>query len=121
MRRLVALAAAVAALVTVPAAQAQDPGETILPPGPIAFTEGTGSPGGVYTVQQSGADLDFLTGGLLPSFSPNGKQIATVGLNGAVFVATVNGKGGSKQVASQAGIGLNYGPVAWSPNGKQLA
>jgi WD40 repeat protein len=116
MRRLLALAAAaVAALAVAPAAGAQSSGAL------IAFTEGNTAPGGVYTVSPSGPPVDFLTSGLLPAFSPNGQQIATVGLNGAVFVSNVNGKGGAKRVASQEGIGLHYGPVAWSPNGKQLA
>jgi WD40 repeat protein len=115
MRRLIALAAGLAALALAPAAHAQTSGPL------IAFTEGNAAPGGVYTVAPSGPPIDFLTSGLLPSFSPNGQQVATVGLNGAVFVSSVNGKGGSKRVASQEGIGLNYGPVAWSPNGKQLA
>jgi Tol biopolymer transport system component len=116
MRRLiVALVAAVTALAVAPAAHAQSSGPL------IAFSEGNGSPGGVYTVQSSGQGLDLLTSGLLPSFSPNGNQVATVSLSGAVFVSNVNGKGGAKRVASQAGIGLHYGPVAWSPNGKQIA
>jgi WD40 repeat protein len=121
MRRLVALAAGLAALALVPAAHAQGPGQTILPPGPLAFTEGTGASAAVYSVQLSGADLDYQAGGLLPSFSPNGKQIATVGQGGTVYVSNVNGTGGYKKVASQEGIGLNYGPAAWSPNGRQLA
>ena len=121
MRRLLAVAAGVAALATTAPAYAQGSGGRVPPSGSIAFTEGNGSSGGIYTVQPSGASLDFLTGGLLPSFSPNGSKLAAVGLNGAVYVTSVNGKGGSKQVASQAGIGLNYGPAAWSPNGKQLA
>jgi len=115
MRRLLALAAGLAALALAPAAHAQTSGPL------IAFTQGNAAPGGVYTVAPSGPPIDFLTSGLLPSFSPNGQQVATVGLNGAVFVSSVNGKGGSRRVASQEGIGLNYGPVAWSPNGKQLA
>jgi WD40 repeat protein len=115
MLRLVALAAAVAALALVPAAHAQSSGQL------IAFTEGNAAPGGVFTVPSSGGTIDFWTSGLLPSYSPNGKQLATVGLTGGVYVSNVSGGGGAKRVASQEGIGLNYGPVAWSPNGKQLA
>jgi WD40 repeat protein len=115
MRRLVALAAAAAALALVPAAHAQSSGPL------IAFTEGNAAPGGVYTVSPSGPPIDFLRSGLLPAFSPNGKQVATVGLTGGVYVSNVNGTGGAKRVGSQEGIGLHYGPVAWSPNGKQLA
>ena len=126
MRRLAlaAAAAAVAALAIAPVAGAQEdglPGSVILPPGPLAFTEGNGAPGGVYSVQLSGADLDYQVGGLLPSFSPNGKQVATVSLSGVIYVSNVTGKGGARKVATQAGIGLDYGPAAWSPNGKQLA
>jgi WD40 repeat protein len=115
MRRLVALAAAVAALALVPAALAQSSGQL------IAFTEGNAAPGGVFTVPSAGGTINFWISGLLPSYSPNGKQLATVGLTGGVYVSNVNGGGGAKRVASQEGIGLNYGPVAWSPNGKQLA
>jgi hypothetical protein len=121
MRRLAALAASAAALVLVPAAHAQDPGQTILPPGPLAFTEGTGASTAVYSVQLSGANLDYQSGGGLPAYSPNGKQVATVSSTGAVYVSNANGKGGYKRLATQSGIGLNYGPAAWSPNSKQLA
>src|SRR4051794_10589120 len=114
MRRLPLLLAAVLALALASVAHAQSSGS-------IAFTEGNGSPGGVYTVQPSGQSLDFLTGGLLPSFSPNGKQLATVSLTGSVYVSSASGSGGAKKGASQEGIGLNYGPAAWAPNGKQLA
>jgi hypothetical protein len=122
MRRLVvALAAGLAVAAAAPAVHAQSAGQTPLPPGPLAFTEGTGASLAVYSVQLSGADLDYQNGGGLPAYSPNGKQVSTTSSTGAVYVSNANGKGGSKRVASQSGIGLNYGPATWSPNGKQLA
>jgi hypothetical protein len=121
MRRLPLLLAAAAALILAPAAHAQGPGSTILPPGPLAFTEGTGAALAVYSVQLSGANLDYQGGGGLPAYSPNGKQLATTSSTGGVYVSNANGSGGYKRVASQSGIGLNYGPATWSPNGKQLA
>src|SRR3954449_9677869 len=109
MRRLPIVLAALAALALAPVAHAAS--------SQIAFTEGMAS--GVFTVSTSGGTPVLLTSGFVPSFSPNGKQLATVSSTGAVQIGNANGKGAKKTVATQSMP--HPGPVGWSPNSKQIA
>jgi Tol biopolymer transport system component len=109
MRHLLLAVAALVALAVVPAANAAS--------STLAFTQGTAS--GVYTVASAGGTPASLTSGYVPTFSPNGKKLATINTAGGLQVGNANGTGAMKTIAQTAGG--HPGPASWSPNGKQLA
>jgi Tol biopolymer transport system component len=88
----------------------------------IAFTQGD-TPG-VWTVPASGGTpTQLTTTGVLPSFSPNGKLMATIGPKGQIVVGSSSGTGATKVVGTETTgkYSPDYGAAAWSANSKQLA
>jgi hypothetical protein len=82
----------------------------------IAYDQGSG----ISTVPSTGGTPTLLIkNGALPSYSPNGKQLAYFS-GSTLYVASADGSG-AKAVVTAKGTLAEGGPAAWSPNGKQLA
>jgi len=88
----------------------------------LAFVQRTGADDGwIYTASVDGTDIQFLTEGNRPSWSPDGKYIAFVrprrpGTYGDIFIIDPEGKG-LKQLTYNIEAD---GPI-WSPDGNRIA
>ncbi|MBN1994861.1 MAG: PD40 domain-containing protein [Anaerolineae bacterium] len=98
-----------------------------LPPGPgdgtIVFQASSGGP--IYAIDAAGSNLRYLTTGLDPALSPDGRWVAFTrwdspgfGALGSVWVIKVDGSG-ERPILS--GIAGNPKSPTWSPDGRQLA
>ncbi len=80
------------------------------------------APPRVVTAGLDGRDSRSVGPGALPSFSPDGRQIAYVGLQGdrlGVWVVRADGAARRWLALAPAGA-LSVGPLQWSPDGRHL-
>jgi TolB protein len=87
----------------------------------IVFQASSG--GAIYAVDPDGKNLRYLTAGMDPALSPDGKQVAFTrwdsqgnGASGSVWVINVDGTGERKVVS---GVNQPKSPT-WSADGKQI-
>ena len=102
---------------TIPAMLAAAPAPIATLEGKIVFETSTG--GAIYTVNGDGSDLNLITSGIDPAWSPDGKQI-TYARWGATFpgLYVINADGSNEHLV----YGSNkIRSPRWSPDGKQIA
>jgi Tol biopolymer transport system component len=78
----------------------------------------------IYVVNPDGTGLTAITVGLEPSWSPDGKQIAYMGVDGSLYVITATAGAVPRRI-SPLGLtveeGSDIGYPVWSPTGRQIA
>jgi dipeptidyl aminopeptidase/acylaminoacyl peptidase len=122
---IVVAAAIVAGLVGggifVPDAEAQSPGTSPGLKGTIVYQTASGGP--IYAINADGTNLHYLTTGIDPALSPDGRQVAfttwDTPQNGAFGEVRVINTDGSGQRIVLGGINMPKAP-AWSPDGKKV-
>ncbi|MEW5957513.1 MAG: SH3 domain-containing protein, partial [Chloroflexota bacterium] len=98
------------------------PSLTPVPPAPAAglIVFQTSSGGSIYTVNQDGTNLRYLTTGLDPALSPDGRQVAFVRWDGAEFgVLYTIDLDGSNERAIAGGLRQAKSPT-WSADGQTI-
>jgi TolB protein len=105
------------ATATIPALLASTPAPTATLEGKIVFQTATG--GAIYTVNGDGDNLNLLTYGIDPAWSPDGKQIVFARW-GSVFpgLYVINSDGSNEQLVYGA---PRIRSPRWSPDGKHIA
>jgi len=125
--KLVAVVAALAGAglvaggILVPSAEAQSPDNTPGLKGTIVFQTASGGP--IYAVNADGTNLHYLTTGIDPALSPDGRQVAfarwDTSQNGALGEVRVINTDGSGERIVLGDINMPKAP-AWSPDGKKV-
>jgi len=107
--------------ILVPSAEAQSPGTTPGLQGTIVYQTASGGP--IYAINADGTNLHYLTTGMDPALSPDGRQVAfarwDTSQNGALGEVRVINTDGSGERIVLGDINMPKAP-AWSPDGKKV-
>jgi Tol biopolymer transport system component len=107
--------------ILVPSAEAQSPGTTPGPQGTIVYQTASGGP--IYAINADGTNLHYLTTGIDPALSPDGRQVAfarwDTSQNGALGEVRVINTDGSGERIVLGDVNMPKAP-AWSPDGKKV-
>ncbi len=114
----VSISGDVSSLTTPPIPTPHSPLPTPHSPGTIVFQTASGGP--IYAINEDGTDLRYLTTGLDPALSPDGRQVAFIRWDGAEFgtLYTIN-IDGSRERAVVSGMRQALSPT-WSADGQKI-
>ncbi len=105
----------------IPSAEAQSPDTTPGLKGTIVYQTASGGP--IYAINADGTNLHYLTTGIDPALSPDGRQVAfarwDTAQNGAFGEVRVINTDGSGERIVLGGINMPKSP-AWSPDGTKV-